>query len=217
MNIEQKIVDSFTDTQEGIDIEANNIDLNCITSRNDNFNLDSDGNLTVNSITSRQGNTGGGSTDPLDVYPIGWIVMTINNENPGNIFGGTWQSFGEGKVLVGVDSNNNNFNESEKTGGALTHTHISAAHNHGTSNMLACVNGTTGTSGTHLWLARKQIAGLSFTETHAFTNVAASATSGTSTYGAAIIGSTNSTTPGATGSASSLPPYITCYMWVRTD
>ena len=45
---------------------------------------------------------------PLDkyilnkVYPIGSIYISVNNVNPGNLFGGTWASFGEGRTLIGA-------------------------------------------------------------------------------------------------------------------
>lgn len=56
------------------------------------------------------------------VYPVGSIYMSINNTNPSTIFGGTWVSWGAGKVPVGVNASETEFNSVEKTGGAKTHT-----------------------------------------------------------------------------------------------
>ena len=56
------------------------------------------------------------------VYPVGTIYTSVSNANPGLVFGGTWVAFGQGKTLVGVDSNDSDFNASEKTGGEKTHT-----------------------------------------------------------------------------------------------
>lgn len=45
---------------------------------------------------------------PLDkyilnkVYPIGSLYLSANNINPGDLFGGTWVSYGEGRVLIGA-------------------------------------------------------------------------------------------------------------------
>jgi len=35
-------------------LEINNLNINCLTSKNNNFSLDSDGNLIVNSITTKE-------------------------------------------------------------------------------------------------------------------------------------------------------------------
>ena len=53
----------------------------------------------------------------LGAYPIGSIYISINNVNPTNYFGGSWEPFGTGKTLVGVDSSDTDFNTVEKTGG----------------------------------------------------------------------------------------------------
>lgn len=80
------------------------------------------------------------------IYPIGSIYMSVNNTNPSTIFGGTWVSWGAGKVPVGVNASETEFNSVEKTGGAKTHTlttqeipshtHIfhGNAHNHSLNN-----------------------------------------------------------------------------------
>lgn len=59
---------------------------------------------------------------PQDCWPIGSIYISINNVNPTKYFGGTWVAFGTGRTLVGVDTNQTEFNSVEKTGGTKTHT-----------------------------------------------------------------------------------------------
>ena len=56
------------------------------------------------------------------IYTIGSIYLSVNNVNPSSVFGGTWVRFGNGKTLVGVDTNDSDFNSVEKTGGEKTHT-----------------------------------------------------------------------------------------------
>lgn len=58
---------------------------------------------------------------PAPYWPIGSIYISVVNTNPSQWFGGTWQSFGSGRVLVGVDSNQSEFSTVEKTGGEKTH------------------------------------------------------------------------------------------------
>jgi len=54
-------------------------------------------------------------------YPIGWILSSVVNTNPSTWLGyGTWVAFGSGKVLVGVDTGDADFNTVEKTGGSKT-------------------------------------------------------------------------------------------------
>lgn len=55
------------------------------------------------------------------IYPIGSIYISINSKNPGDIFGGTWERI-KGKMLVGVDEADVDFNTSGKTGGEKEHT-----------------------------------------------------------------------------------------------
>lgn len=56
------------------------------------------------------------------VYPIGSIYISINSTNPEDIFGGAWMPWGSGRVPVGIDINDSDFNTIEKTGGEKTHT-----------------------------------------------------------------------------------------------
>ena len=93
------------------------------------------------------------------VYPVGSIYMSINNTNPSTIFGGTWVSWGAGKVPVGVNASETEFNSVEKTGGAKTHTLTTQqipshthtfhgnAHNHSLSSHIHSFEGTTSSNG----------------------------------------------------------------------
>ena len=47
--------------------------------------------------------------------------MSTNSRNPGLDYGGTWQLWGQGKVPVGIDTSDTDFNEIEKTGGEKLH------------------------------------------------------------------------------------------------
>ena len=55
------------------------------------------------------------------LYPIGSIYINIQDTNPSDFFGGTWERIAKGKTLVGVDENDPMFNESLITGGEKTH------------------------------------------------------------------------------------------------
>lgn len=83
----------------------------------------------------------------LDAYPVGSTYESILPTNPANYFGGVWASYGAGKVLVGVDPDDADFEIVESTGGekehVLTteelpsHNHTQTAHSHqldGTAN-----------------------------------------------------------------------------------
>ena len=70
-----------------------------------------------------------------NAYPVGSIYMNASNAtNPGTLLGfGTWAAFGAGRVLVGIDSSDTDFDGAEETGGSKTHaltTGELAAHNH---------------------------------------------------------------------------------------
>lgn len=55
-------------------------------------------------------------------YYIGKLVFDTKNVNPATYLGfGTWQLWGQGRVPVGIDSNDSDFNTAEKTGGEKTH------------------------------------------------------------------------------------------------
>lgn len=55
-------------------------------------------------------------------YPIGAIYQSTVNTSPSTFMGGTWERFGNGRVLVGVNEADSDFSTPNKTGGAKTHT-----------------------------------------------------------------------------------------------
>lgn len=139
-----------------------------------------------------------------DLFPIGSIYMSVNNINPSAYFGGTWEAWGSGRVPVGVDDSQSEFNTSEKTGGhknTQKHSHTgttSKADKH-THNMGAVRQYIDG-SGAHPWITdgtygyANEGANVSYDGDHEHTLKI-------DNYG--------------TGNSGNLQPYITCYMWKR--
>ena len=56
------------------------------------------------------------------MHPVGSIYMSTSSTNPSSLFGGTWVAWGSGRVPVGVNTGDGNFNTVEKTGGTATET-----------------------------------------------------------------------------------------------
>lgn len=85
------------------------------------------------------------------IFPIGQIVIKGDNEDYSNWLGFTWERTAVGKVLVGIDSADNDFNTIGKTGGEKTHTltiNEMPSHyhnvNYGSSAPLGLNSGSTG-------------------------------------------------------------------------
>lgn len=56
-----------------------------------------------------------------EAFPVGAVFIAVVSTNPGTLLGyGTWSAFGAGKVLVGLDSVDTDFDTVEETGGAKT-------------------------------------------------------------------------------------------------
>ena len=55
---------------------------------------------------------------PHPYWPVGSIYLSINDINPSKWFGGTWKQIAKGRTLVGVDPNDEDFDQVEKTGGS---------------------------------------------------------------------------------------------------
>jgi len=132
------------------------------------------------------------------IYPVGSIYTNVSvATNPATLFGfGTWESFGAGRVLVGLNSGDASFDTLGETGGSkdavvVSHTHsvTDPGHLHAGGRIAFFNSGITG-------------GGNDTTSTPGNT--------GTATTGISI----NST--GSSGTNANLQPYITVYMWKRT-
>jgi hypothetical protein len=102
------------------------------------------------------------NVDLASIYPVGSIYMNATSStNPATLIGfGTWVAFGAGRVPVGIDSGDTDFDTAEETGGAKTHTltvdempaHTHSVPNSGSQNNsfdsgTTVGNDVTGTSG----------------------------------------------------------------------
>lgn len=71
-------------------------------------------------------------------FPVGAVFLAVVSTNPATLLGyGTWAAFGAGRMLVGLDAADADFDTAEETGGAKTHTLTVAempAHTHTPSN-----------------------------------------------------------------------------------
>jgi len=122
-------------------------------------------------------------------FPVGAIFISTVSTNPGTTLGyGTWVAFGEGRVLVGIDATQTEFDTGGETGGSKTHTLTTAeipSHRHQLDD-----------TSTH------NVA--SGTGSEAENNVV----SGTNEY---------SLYEGGGGAHNNLQPYVVVYMWRRNS
>ena len=64
------------------------------------------------------------------VYPIGCVYTSVVSTSPATLFGmGTWVELGAGRVLVGIDAGQTEFDTVEETGGEKTSSAL-IAHTH---------------------------------------------------------------------------------------
>ena len=122
-------------------------------------------------------------------YPVGSIYATTNSENPSTYLGGTWEAFGIGRALVGVDSSQTEFETVEKTGGEKTHKlTVSELPSHSHRQYVTANSGGSGIRNDY----------------------------DSDTRGIAHDQGVNTMNSGGNTAHNNLQPYITVYMWKRT-
>lgn len=163
----------------------------------------------------------------LEVYPVGAIYLSVVSTNPGTLFGGTWAAFGEGRVLVGLDATDADFDTVEETGGAKTHSHTtpshvhsSASHNHNLpigwdgGNVYYGMLGTTAGDDIPIYGSDVPTNPRGADAPQPWEPVTDNAWRRARSEGTTP-GNTGGATP-TTNTSSSVQPYITVYMWKRT-
>lgn len=164
-------------------------------------------------IASHSHAGGGGGVTLAEVidalYPVGALYTSTLSTNPGTLLGrGTWTAFGAGRVMVGHNAGDTDFDTAEETGGAKTssavvnHTHPVVVDDPQHSHVENSNNATTG--GLRGW-------GAPDTSTNTPT------ATGYSTAPASTgITATTSNPAGGVASFSLMNPYIVVYAWKRT-
>lgn len=143
----------------------------------------------------------------LASHPVGSLFETTVSTNPGTLYGGTWAAWGGGRVPVGVNTADSDFNTVEKTGGKKTERHefkVGYKGYFGTAvgsddNMIQAYKYSTSSYGTYAYEGSTQA------------SVNAGIQASTNTRDVAQASST-----GDTSATSIVQPYITCYIWKRT-
>lgn len=169
---------------------------------------------TVGLPTSRAFSMG----DLIDIiHPIGKIFFTDDPRNPAEYYPGTtWVAWGSGRVPVGVDVNDSDFNAPNKTSGAKSHSYTPA----GTVNgHVLTVNELPSHTHNVNYQHMRMTGGMS-------PYIVAQFDSGSSNVGlddfevtSQSTGNNAAHTHPFTGTASTqshIQPSITCYMWKRT-
>ena len=152
----------------------------------------------------------------VGAYPVGSIYMNATvATNPATLLGfGTWVAFGAGKVPVGINSGDSDFDTVEETGGSKDS--IIPTHNHAAGTLVNASAGahqhTTGT-GRSASTAGSTVG--YFSGLHAGSSgTALSTTDSQGAHVHTISGDTANAGESATGK--NLQPYIVVYMWKRT-
>ena len=147
------------------------------------------------------------------IYPVGSIyINATSSSNPNVLLGfGTWEAFGAGRVMVGLNGSDALFDTAEETGGSkdaivVSHTHTATStvtdsgHTHTpTVSTGKLTNGINGSGGSYFGGGTEGIIGV---------------TLNSNTTGITVA-TTNAST-GSSGTNANLPPYIVVRMWKRT-
>ena len=155
------------------------------------------------------------------LYPIGSIYTNATDAtNPATLLGfGTWSQFGQGRVLVGIDTGDSDFGTSGNTGGVKTVT-LSEAQMPSHVHIVDPPNVTTSTTGQH----RHSIGNIGSWGVFGIRDSAYASSSGTGYTSfdgnhnhTVDIPQFNSGSKGNSQSHNNLQPYVVINMWRRVS
>jgi len=143
-------------------------------------------NLTITGALS----AGSGLVTMSDIYPVGSIYINAAvTTNPATLLGfGTWVAFGTGRMMVGYNASDSDFDALQETGGAKTHTLTTSELPSHTHNNPAGISPAPNSNDVDI----------------------------TGGNGATISANVVTDATGGGGAHNNMPPYIVAYMWRRT-
>ena len=159
-----------------------------------------------------------------EAFPINKVEVFFDNLDHSNFLGFTWQLISQGKMPIGIDANDSDFNQIGKTGGEKTHTLTIAelaSHNHGLNahtHTYAKVNGSTG-YGANVLTGSVGTPSIGGSKTSSVTTSTGGGeghshtTSTTTTNTGQANG--NTTSSGSGNAHNNMPPYIVMAFWKR--
>ena len=140
------------------------------------------------------------------IYPVGSIYITVSNVSPAILFGGTWTRFAQGRCIFGVNEADTDFATVRQNAGSK----MMQQHSHTFKAVFDSRNGTTGAR--NIWGVTNTTVIQNTGETEAGKVYISEATGKADRV--TIEGTTGIT---GTGNNENLPPYISCYIWERTN
>ena len=83
-------------------------------------------NIISNLVSRVEALENQGTGNILEAYPVGSIYLSTNETSPADLFGGTWEAYGQGRTLVGVGTGEDTRGEQlefliNQTGGEYKH------------------------------------------------------------------------------------------------
>lgn len=149
------------------------------------------------------------------LYPVGSVYINASSSsNPATLLGfGTWEAFGAGRMMVGLNAADALFDTAEETGGSkdaivVSHSHTAtstssvsdAGHSH-------AITWNSGSGASRTGLPGGSNGAFVTTESGIIANAYT---------GVSVSTSTSVASTGSSGTNANLPPYIVVRMWKRT-
>jgi hypothetical protein len=171
----------------------------------------------------------GAPGDVSACWPVGSVFIAVVETNPGTLLGfGTWVAFAAGRMLIGLNASDADFDTAEETGGAkassalIAHTHLQDPHTHVQDAHTHVQNAHS-----HIITSQTATTGAATSYEHGTLDTSSAEAEATETTAAATAVNQNTTavnqnatavnqSAGSGNSFSLMNPYIVVYMWKRT-